>query len=95
MYPAAQLDGFDISEEQYPPPGWLPRNVTLSTLDILKPIPEDLHGMYDVVHVGLIVLVIERDDPVPVLNNLFTLLSMFIYLSLQGRTPSSSCKKGF
>ena len=77
-YPSAQLDGFDISDQQFPPKGWVPKNVSLSTLDILKPIPEDLKGKYDVVHVGLIVLVVERDDPIPVLNNLLALLSMLL-----------------
>ena len=48
----------------------------MSIIDILKPIPEHLRGKYDVVHVGLIVLVVEKDDPRPILDNLLDLLSM-------------------
>ena len=76
QHPLAQLDGFDISDEQYPPAGWVPKNITLSKLDILKPIPEELRVKYDVVHVSLIVVVVENDDPASVLKNLLTLLSM-------------------
>ena len=72
-----QCDGFDISDAQFPHRNWMPRNVTLNTLNILKPVPESLQGKYDVVHVGLVVLVVEDGDPLPLLDNLLTLLSMF------------------
>lgn len=73
--PSAHVDGYDISSAQLPHPNWLPKNTTLSCLDILKPIPEHLRGVYDVVHVGLVVVVVERDDPLPLLDNLLALLS--------------------
>lgn len=75
-HPGIQCDGYDISTDQYPASGWLPPNVSLSTLDIHKPIPTQLRGQYDVVHVGLLVLVVEHDDPGPLLDNLMALLSM-------------------
>ena len=37
--------------------------------------PEHLLGKYDIVHVGLVVLVVEYDNPLPVLDNLLSLLS--------------------
>ena len=77
----AHFDGFDISSAQFPHPAWLPRNSTLGILDLLKPIPEHLHGQYDIVHVGLIVLVVQYDDPLPVLDNLLKLLSKNLTLS--------------
>ena len=44
-------------------------------MDILKPIPEHLKGTYDVVHVGLVVLVVPQDDPTSVLEAALSLLS--------------------
>ena len=44
-------------------------------MDIFKPIPDELRGKYDVVHVGLLVFVVDKDDPVPILDNLLALLS--------------------
>ena len=52
----------------------------MKILDILKPIPQHLRGKYDVVHVGLLVLVVEKDDPRPLLNNLLLLLSKHSFL---------------
>ena len=40
----SHLDGFDISDEQFADKGWLPKNVTLNTLDSLAPMPEHLVG---------------------------------------------------
>ena len=74
-FPSARLDGYDISNAQFPPTAWIPANTTLACLDILKPIPEILQGKYDVVHVGLVVLVVEKDDPLPLLDNILALLS--------------------
>ena len=49
--------------------------MTLNTLDILKPVPEELREKYDVVHVGLLVLVVENDNPILTLDNLLAMLS--------------------
>ncbi|KAI9642303.1 hypothetical protein NHQ30_009105 [Ciborinia camelliae] len=68
----AQLDGFDISTTQYPPSALLPPNVKLDTLDIFEPIPEQLRGQYDVIHISLLCLVIRDGDPRPVLDNVLT-----------------------
>ncbi len=43
---------------------------------MLAPVPEELVGKYDIVHVGLIVMVVRNEDPGPVINNLMALLSM-------------------
>ena len=75
-HPLTHLDGFDISVAQFPPREWLPVNTTLSRLDILQPVPESLRGTYDVVHVGLVAIFVEKDDPLPLLDNLLALLSI-------------------
>ncbi|KAF7925381.1 uncharacterized protein EAE97_010462 [Botrytis byssoidea] len=70
----AQLDGFDISTNQYPHSALLPPNVKLDILDIFKPVPERLRGQYDVVHISLLCVVIPGGDPRHVLDNVLTLL---------------------
>ncbi|ATZ51101.1 hypothetical protein BCIN_06g05350 [Botrytis cinerea B05.10] len=70
----AQLDGFDISTSQYPHSALLPSNVKLDVMDIFKPVPERLKGQYDVVHIGLLCVVIPGGDPRYVLDNVLTLL---------------------
>lgn len=47
------LDGYDISGAMFPS-STLP-NITLTELDIKKPVPQELHGKYDLVHVRMIV----------------------------------------
>lgn len=74
--PSAQLDGFDISSEQYPSKAWLPLQISLRELDITKPIPSHLEGKYDIVHVQLFLCVIRRDGPAAVLHELCKMLSM-------------------
>ncbi|KAL8760291.1 MAG: hypothetical protein Q9184_003386 [Pyrenodesmia sp. 2 TL-2023] len=70
---AGKLDGYDISSSQVPPQPWLPTNVSLVTLDALAEIPDSHVGKYDVIHIGLLVLV-AGDDPLPLLRNVIRLL---------------------
>lgn len=73
--PHAILDGFDISAVQFPHKNWLPARVTLQELNALGPMPKELLGRYDVVHVGLVVLLVPGGDPSVLVNNLLSLLS--------------------
>ena len=75
---STQLDGFDISADQFPDRGWLPQNVTLSTLDSLAPLPEHLVGKYDIIHIGLVVMLIKGENPVPLLKNVMAMLSTLL-----------------
>ena len=78
--PQAQLEGFDISSTQFAPVEWLPKNVKLSTLDALGDIPEHMQEKYDIVHVGLVVVVLGHKRQ-KFIRNLNTLLSKFILLN--------------
>ena len=68
--PLAQLDGFDLSEEQYSSGAWLPSHISLRQLDITKSIPPSLEGMYDLVHVQLFLCVVQKDGPAAILKEL-------------------------
>ena len=57
--------------------------MNLRVLDMLAPIPEELVEKYDVVHVGLLIMVVRNENPTPMLENLISLLSMWIPPSLQ------------
>ncbi|KAF3806819.1 hypothetical protein GCG54_00007068 [Colletotrichum gloeosporioides] len=72
--PEARLDGFDYDLRQSPHPQWLPPNVRVRHLNILHDIPDDLVGRYDYVHTRLLLLVVESQDPRPVIRNLAKLL---------------------
>ncbi|KAI2619276.1 hypothetical protein GGR54DRAFT_647942 [Hypoxylon sp. NC1633] len=66
---SAQLDGFDINPINFPDPAYLPTSMSLKQLDILaKPLPADLIGIYDVVHIRAFVSVIPDGDLTPVLS---------------------------
>lgn len=73
-YPTAQLDGFDINTSQAPPKQWLPPNITLKTWNIFDDVPQHMIGIYDVVHVRLLVLVVQKGDPRKILRNLICML---------------------
>ena len=73
--PSARLDGFDISEEQFPSKAWLPSSIALCQLDVTKTIPPELEGMYDLVHVQLFLCVVQKDGPAAILEELVKLLS--------------------
>ena len=74
QHPRLQLDGFDISIDQYPPRDWLPGAISLNRLDVFQPIPTQWAGKYDIVNVRLFMLVINAGDARQVLTNLMTML---------------------
>ena len=75
--PHALIDGFDISDEQYPPEKWYGPNVLLSKLDIFKPLLEELKGKYDVVHLRFFMAVAVDDNVQIVIKNLKDMLSKY------------------
>lgn len=69
-----QFDGFDISDVQYPSPEALPANVSLTLQDARQAFPADLKGKYDLVHLRLMVLGMEKQDWEVVAANAIQLL---------------------
>ncbi|MCJ1326899.1 hypothetical protein MMC10_003565 [Thelotrema lepadinum] len=65
---SSQLDGFDISDSQFPVPESLPSKVKLYAQDAAAEPPRELHGQYDIVHLRLFLSVIVDNDPGSVLN---------------------------
>ncbi|KAI0547127.1 S-adenosyl-L-methionine-dependent methyltransferase [Xylaria curta] len=70
----AKLSGLDISLQATPPKEWLPTNVEMREWDVRKPVPQDLVGTYDVVHVRYLCLVLSDEEVADVLKNVVTLL---------------------
>ncbi|KAL4906007.1 hypothetical protein BDW74DRAFT_177695 [Aspergillus multicolor] len=77
---SVQIDGFDVTNDMFPPKDWLPPNVSLRTLDILKPVPEELKGVYDVVCIRYFGVQIRNNDPSWVLGNLVEMLKPGSYI---------------
>ncbi|TGJ75779.1 hypothetical protein E0Z10_g10958 [Xylaria hypoxylon] len=78
---SAQLDGFDIHPVNFPHAAFLPASVSLKQLDILaKPLPAELLGTYDVVHIRAFASVIPDGDLTPVLSVASELLKPGGYL---------------
>ncbi|KAL9118055.1 MAG: hypothetical protein Q9187_005404 [Circinaria calcarea] len=71
---SAQLDGFDIDLSQSPPKEWLPKNVNMYKLDVFEELPDDLVGKYDVIHARLFLLIVQNNDPTPILKNFIRML---------------------
>ena len=59
-----QLAGIDVSFNAAPPPEWLPANMTLQHWDIREPVPAELVGVYDIVHIRNFAFVL-RDEEIP------------------------------
>ncbi|KAI0441369.1 hypothetical protein F4803DRAFT_576508 [Xylaria telfairii] len=78
---SAQLDGFDINPINFPHPAYLPATVSIKQLDILaKPVPAELVGIYDVVHIRAFVSAVPNGDLTPVLSVASELLKPGGYL---------------
>lgn len=70
----AKLHGYDISDAQFPAPGQLPQNITLTTLDAKAPAPVHLHGQYDLVHLRLLNAAMLPEDWFKVATHAWSLL---------------------
>lgn len=70
-----QLDGFDVSDSQYPCPSLLPQNVQLNVLDAFGDVPHQLESKYDIVHLRFWCCVVRGDDPSRLMRHVLRLLS--------------------
>ncbi|KAL9119521.1 MAG: hypothetical protein Q9187_003926 [Circinaria calcarea] len=73
--PTAHLDGFDISGSQFTPETFLPKNISMQVMDAMSEPPEHLLGKYDIVHLRLLLIVVNNNDPMPILRHCLKLLS--------------------
>jgi len=72
---SAKLDGFDISDSQFPAREWIPANVSFQKLDASVSPPASLQGQYDIVHIRLFTLVVDNNDPSSIIKHCMSLLS--------------------
>ncbi|KAL7928812.1 S-adenosyl-L-methionine-dependent methyltransferase [Trichoderma chlorosporum] len=86
----SQLHGFDISSDQYPPEGWLPKNVTLHEHDVFKPFGPEFLGSFDVVNLRFFITLLNGENIRPLLNNLQTLLKPGGFLQWLDFDPRSA-----
>ncbi|KAL9002012.1 MAG: hypothetical protein Q9188_005039 [Gyalolechia gomerana] len=54
-----ELEGSDVSAEQFPAEEYLPKNVRLKVLDAFQEIPGELHEAFDIVHIRAFALVVK------------------------------------
>lgn len=71
-----QYRGFDISKASFPHSAWLPKNIVLSTSNLLEEPPASLHGQFDVVHVRLVLSLVGSGSPRSIIRHIKMLLSL-------------------
>ncbi|KAI3316623.1 hypothetical protein HD806DRAFT_517142 [Xylariaceae sp. AK1471] len=72
---SSQLDGYDINDVNFPPPAFLPNMVKLNKLDVLsRPLPEELIGAYDIVHIRAFSSIIFNCNTTPLLSTALAML---------------------
>jgi hypothetical protein len=76
-----QLDGYDISDSQYPSQGALASNMSLGVLDSFGDVPPHLTGKYDVVHLRFWCCVVKGNDPSLLIRHAMNLLSKNPFVS--------------
>lgn len=69
-----QFNGFDITDAQFPAPNALPNNIKFQVADLFKPLPSELHGKYDVVHIRYLNVAMTPKDWEPVTRNVTAML---------------------
>ncbi|OAA76162.1 hypothetical protein LEL_05846 [Akanthomyces lecanii RCEF 1005] len=68
------LEGFDVNPVNFPPKWSCSPNVSFTALDVLKPLPQELLGTYDIVHMRAFVSLITKNDPRPAIDQALSLL---------------------
>ncbi|TVY13952.1 N-methyltransferase tcpN [Lachnellula arida] len=76
----SQLDGYDISSDQFPAASLTPGNINFRISDAKMPPPEGLWESYDIVHVRLLATIVDNGDPSPILQHCLKLLKPGGYL---------------
>lgn len=73
--PTARLEGFDISLDAVPPAETLPSNVKFRHWDVKQDLPQDLVGVFDIVHLRSLSFVLLNSQVPNVVERLFKMLS--------------------
>ena len=74
------LQGFDVSDMQFPHPQNLTENVSLGLLDAFDDIPDSMISTFDIVHIRAFAAVVKGGNPGPLTKNLVKLLSVFLLI---------------
>lgn len=77
---SSRLDGYDFDTSKFPNASQLPDNVKLSFADTMKPFPQEILGIYDVVHVRALMYALKAHEWATAVANLRTLLKPGGYL---------------
>jgi ubiquinone/menaquinone biosynthesis C-methylase UbiE len=76
----SRLDGYDFDTSKFLDASEMPSNVSLKYANALEPFPSEVQGLYDLVHVRLVMFGLKADQWEPMAKNLFTLLKPGGYL---------------
>ncbi|KAK8109212.1 hypothetical protein PG984_015013 [Apiospora sp. TS-2023a] len=71
---SAQLDGYDINTANFPGPDFLPSTISLKELDVMKPPPDDLLDVYDIVHIRAFSSILVDTGVAPLLSFVHAIL---------------------
>ncbi|KAF7924890.1 hypothetical protein EAE99_006367 [Botrytis elliptica] len=85
-----RIDGFDISDAQYPAPGFRPKNVHLYVHDGFEEYPAEFLGQYDIVNARFWLCIINDPDAKPLLQKLLSLVKPGGYLQWLEPLPLSA-----
>ncbi|RAL12413.1 class I SAM-dependent methyltransferase [Aspergillus homomorphus CBS 101889] len=72
--PTATFEGLDMSMAVAPPIEWLPSNIKLRQWNLHDQVPDDLVKKFDVIHLRLLILVVEKSDPSPIVRKVARML---------------------
>ncbi|KAF2172645.1 hypothetical protein M409DRAFT_16607 [Zasmidium cellare ATCC 36951] len=79
-HPDNTIEGLDVNLNEVPPKKWLPGNVSFHYLDLLKEVPEEFVGRYDIVHMQYAVLFVRDREVEGLLGTLMRMLKPGGYL---------------
>jgi len=79
-YPSAIITGLDIADNQFPPPGTLPKQLTFSRYSFFEPVPAEFVGQFDVVHISFITAALFRGGRDTVIKHITEFLKPGGYL---------------
>ncbi|RAO72382.1 uncharacterized protein BHQ10_008394 [Talaromyces amestolkiae] len=72
--PHWQIDGFDISGDQYPSATWVSPNITIHEHDAFQPLLSEYHGKYDIVNLRFFITLLNGQILNQLLQNIMALL---------------------